>query len=80
MKANQLLKTIQTKVENWDERSQFKIAGVGNLSISDLETIKLYVEEYIQSGGTSFGSLMDPMGEVKEVLDHYGIVSKYPSW
>lgn len=80
MKTNQLLKTIQTKVENWDERSQFKIAGVGNLSISDLETIKLYVEEYIQSGGTSFGSLMDPMGEVKEVLDHYGIVSKYPSW
>lgn len=80
MKTNQLLKTIQTKLENWDERSQFKIAGVGNLSISDLETIKLYVEEYIQSGGISFGSLMDPMGEVKEVLDHYGIVSKYPSW
>lgn len=80
MKTNQLLKTIQTKLENWDERSQFKIAGVGNLSISDLEIIKLYVEEYIQSGGTSFGSLMDPMGEVKEVLDHYGIVSKYPSW
>lgn len=80
MKTNQLLKTIQTKIENWDERSQFKIAGVGNLSISDLEIIKLYVEEYIQSGRTSFGSLMDPVGEVKEVLDHYGIVSKYPSW
>lgn len=80
MKTNQLLKTIQTKIENWDERSQFKIAGVGNLSISDLETIKLYVKEYVQSGGTSFGSLMDPVGEVKEVLDHYGIVSKYPSW
>lgn len=80
MKTNQLLKTIQTKLENWDERSQFKIAGVGNLSISDLETIKLYVGAYIQSGGTSFGSLMAPMGGVKEVLDHYGIVSKYPSW
>lgn len=72
-KEMKLLQLIESKKANWDERSQFKIGKVGNLSVSDLDTIELYVKEYVASRGLDFGGMMDPMGEIKEVLDAYGV-------
>ena len=50
--------------------------GVRNLSVSDLDSIELYAETYIANGGTGFSGLMQPMGEVKEVLDRCELVEK----
>lgn len=70
-KAHELLKEIEKKRRNWDERSQFKIKGVGNLSCSDLDIIQLYTETYIQSGNLM--ALMRPLGGVAQVLKAYDI-------
>lgn len=70
-KAKELLQVIEKKKDSWDERSQFKIKGVGNLSRSDLDTIQLYAETYIQSGNLS--ALMRPLGGIAQVLKAYGI-------
>lgn len=78
--AVSLEKDILDLRDNWDERSSFSLRGVGNLSRSDLDTLSLYVEYYEKSGGTSFNGLMDPLGEVKEVLDKYGITVVSYGW
>lgn len=70
-KAHELIQEIEKKRKNWDERSQFKIKGVGNLSCSDLDTIELYAETYLQSGNLS--ALMRPLGGIAQVLKAYGI-------
>lgn len=67
-----LKRDISTKLNNWDERSSFTLKGVRNLSFSDLEDIKMYAEHYEVYG--SFRGLMEPMGQIKEVLDAYGII------
>ncbi|MGU8835686.1 hypothetical protein ACSW8S_20115 (plasmid) [Clostridium perfringens] len=71
--AKVLLKDIDRLKKTWNERSCFKIAGVSNLSCSDLETIKLYAETYINNMCYGFGDLMKPMGSIKAVLDKYNI-------
>lgn len=63
-----LIEDIEMAIENWDERSQFTLAGVKNLSISDLDTLKLYAEEY-----NGF-NLLEPMGDIREVLVRYNII------
>ena len=40
--AVELLSTIRSKKEAWDERSSFKIKRVSNLSSSDLDTLEMY--------------------------------------
>lgn len=70
--ANTLINDINKKKESWNERSQFKLKGVGNLSVSDLDLLELYAQTYITNGG-SFTGLMEPFGEIKEVLDAYGV-------
>lgn len=67
--AKKLIRDIEKKKEKWDEMSMFKIKGVKNLSVSDLDTIVLYAETYIKNG--SFRGLMRPVGGVLEVLDAY---------
>lgn len=74
--AEKLIKDIDKKIRNWDERSQFKIKGVSNLSRADLDQMKLYAEFFIRNGG-SFSGLMKPMGSLKEVLDAYGITEEF---
>lgn len=73
--AVKLIKEIESKRNTWDERSQFKIKGVGNLSPADLDQIEFYAEAYINSGGLGFQGMMDPLGGPKEVLDAYGLKS-----
>lgn len=75
--AQKLLKDIDSKLSNWNERSQFRLKGVGNLSRADLDTLTLYAEAYIRSGGYGFPGLMEPRGSIKEVLDKYGVTSSH---
>ena len=70
--AEKLIRDIDKEIENWDERSQFKLKGVGNLSFSDMDILKLYAETCIRTG--SFRGLMEPRGEIAKVLSKYGIV------
>ena len=73
--AQELLKDIEKRMNNWDERSQFKMKGVGNLSFSDMESIKLYAQEYLRQG--NINNLMTPLGGVGEVLFKYGIKKSF---
>lgn len=66
--AVELLSTIRSKKEAWDERSSFKIKRVSNLSSSDLDTLEMY-DRY----GTYQGRLMQPYGGVGDVLKEYGL-------
>ncbi|HHW79627.1 MAG TPA: hypothetical protein GX742_02360 [Acholeplasmataceae bacterium] len=71
MNAKQLLKDIQEKFMNWDERSQFKMKGVGNLSVADMDSLELYAKEFIKMG--NIDHLMEPLGGKGKILAMYGI-------
>lgn len=82
IKMNNALKLkadIAKSIANWDEYSQFTLKGVRNLSMSDMNILEMYADNYIQNGCTSFSGMMDPLGEIKEVLDAYGVKSLYNS-
>lgn len=64
-KKDQLLKDIEKKKDNWDERSCFKMKGIGNISKADLDTIELYAKK------DGIG-LRKPLCKVGEVLAKYG--------
>lgn len=69
--AKKLIKDVDKKIDNWNERSQFKMKGIGNLSFSDMETLKLYAEEKLRYG--NINNLLKPMGNIAEVLKTYNI-------
>ncbi len=71
--AKKLIMDIDKKFNGWDERSCFKLKEVKNLSVADMEVLKLYAETYIQSGGQGFPGLTEPKGSIKEVLVKYGL-------
>lgn len=75
--AEKLLRDIEKKILNWNERSMFRLKGVGNLSRADLDSLELYAQTYIRSGGYGFPGLMEPRGSIKEVLDKYGVTSSH---
>lgn len=75
--AEQLISDVENKIRNWDERSMFKIKGVGNLSRADLDSILLYSETFIRNYG-NFSGLMSPMGSVAEVFQKYRIEVEDP--
>lgn len=77
--TEKLLKTIQEKKSNWNERSTFTIKSVRNLSISDLDILELYCTEYLNSGEKHFGGLSFPLGSIKDVLDKFNIGVKEKS-
>lgn len=62
---------IQTKLSTWDECSSFTLAGVTNLSRSDLNTLMMCCDFYDKYGDLSsfryFGK------EISAVLDKYSI-------
>lgn len=65
---NALIEDIDMAKENWNERSQFSLAGVKNLSASDLDTLELYAKEY------NGYNLMEPMGNIKVILKKYNVI------
>lgn len=70
--AQQLINDANGKLGG-TEANTSELKGVKNLSVSDLETLILYAESYIQSGGYGFNGLMEPLGEVGQVLGKYGL-------
>ena len=44
--AQKIIKDINKKILAWNERSQFTIKGVKNLSRADLDSLVLYAETY----------------------------------
>jgi hypothetical protein len=74
--AVKLIKDIDKKKSNWNERSHFKIKSVGNLSVSDLDALELYATQYIsnaQKGRAGFKGLMQPRGRIEKVLSKYDL-------
>lgn len=71
--CKKLFTDIETQKKNWNERSQFCIAKIGNLSNSDLDSLMLYASNHVSNGGKSFGNLIEPMGNLKKILDAYDI-------
>ena len=79
-KAQKLISDVKKKVSQM-EYNTVTFAGVRNISRSDLDSVEMYAEEFINSGGYSFGSFMEPRGEIKQILDKYGvIVETSTSW
>lgn len=74
MRGTELLEDIKSLRDNWDERHNFTLAGVSNLSPADLCTIELYTKTYLKFG--SFTNLMKPLGAVAEVLKKYGVIDR----
>lgn len=78
--AEKLVKEVTNKIRN-SEYNTVTMKGVRNLSRSDLESAVMYAETYINSGGYSFTGLMNPVGNVKELLDKYDVkVTNDYSW
>jgi hypothetical protein len=72
--AQKLIRDVQSAIDRWNERSQFKMKGVTNLSRSNLDVIELYARQLIHSGGYNFSGLADPLGGVAQVLQKYGLM------
>ena len=73
-KANKMLRDIQSKIDSWNERSQFTLKGVHNLSRSDMDSIIMYGTAIINFG--NYSCYMEPRCEVRDVLCAYGLASK----
>lgn len=72
--ADTLIKDITKKINFWDERSNFTLKGIRNLSMSDLDMIKFYANNYAKYGNvTNYGEFMKPLGDIAEVLKAYDI-------
>lgn len=71
--CEKLIKDIENKIEKWNERSQFSIKGVKNLSRADLDTLVLYADTMKDTG--SLYGLMEPLGSIKEILQKYNILA-----
>lgn len=75
--ATKAIKDVETKIKSWNERSNFTLKGVKNLSMSDMETIKYYSEVAIKNIGFGypiFHGIMEPLGSLKEVLEKYNLI------
>lgn len=74
-KAKKLIADVQKKIDNWNERSQFTLKGVGNLSKCDMDTLVFYSEWLIKNNGYGFDGLMEPRGSIREVFEKYEMVA-----
>lgn len=73
--SNKLKKEIETKILKWNERSQFKLKGIGNLSMSDLDTLVFYADNAIQYPDDPEKGLLPLIGGLREIFISYGILS-----
>lgn len=76
LQAKILKKDIKEKIDNWNERSSFAVKGIKNLTVSDLDTLELYADEMIKSGGNGFYGLSKPLGNIRQVLVKYGLLDQ----
>lgn len=66
-----LISDVNKKIDNWNERSQFTVKGVRNLSRSDMDDL-LMAAEYFQLGYSDFCLY----GDTLKVWKAYGL----PTW
>ncbi len=67
--VEKLKKDVQVELMYWDERSQFTLAGVTNLSKSDMDTLLLYCDTWLTNGNVN--SLMPLRGNLLDVWNKY---------
>lgn len=75
--AQKLIQDIKVKKAKWNERSQFVIRRVTNLSMSDMDALILYAETIIKNGYYT-GLLMKPLGGVGAVMKKYELLENDP--
>ena len=76
--AKKLKKDIETKISKWNERSNFSLKGIKNLSRADLDTLDLYANYIINYGSYIMAPspLMQPLGDIEKVLEKYQCLEK----
>ena len=67
-----LMDDIEKCRRDLNEKTSFTLDGVDNLSMSDLDTLDIYAESYINKG--SYSGLMKPLGDIRKVLEYYGLL------
>lgn len=70
-KLEKLLKEIEKKKYNWNERSMFTLRGHKNLSMSDLDVLILYADMQLRLGNVQ--GLMRPVGPLRDILEGCGM-------
>lgn len=67
--VEKLRKDIYKKIDDWDERGQFIIENIRNLSLGDLHTLLVLCDEY-ESTGSLNGVILNKVE--KTILKRYG--------
>lgn len=60
---------VNKKLDNWNERNQFALSGVKNLSLSDMETL-LYFCDIYEVSKTLGGIIIN--NDMRTILKKYG--------
>ena len=71
--AKKLQKDIDSAFNKWNERSQFKLGGIGNLSKSDLDILSDICDVVINSDGTETPRGSYHNTEIEKVAKKYGV-------
>lgn len=69
--AKKLITELQTKINNWDQKSLFAIKGIRELAYSDLDSAMMYAKRVIEKGGLD--GFVPPFGKTKDLLAAYGL-------
>lgn len=69
--AQKCIEAMEKKI-NTMEHSLVTVKGE-KLSRADVETVKMYAESYLRSGGSSWNGLMEPFGSIAKVLESFGL-------
>lgn len=68
--VKKLRRDINKKLSNWNEKSSFTLGGVKNLSLSDMDTLLMFCDEYEKTGSLATFIMND---EAKIILKKYGM-------
>lgn len=69
--ARKLKEDIGKAILRWNERSMFRLKGIGNLSRSDMDLLDFFADHYLRNGNVR--DLL-AYGGVKQVLEAYGLL------
>ena len=69
LNVTKLRNDVNKKLDNWNERSQFTLSGVKNLSLSDMETL-LYFCDIYEVSKTLGGIIIN--NDMRTILKKYG--------
>ena len=71
--ANKLIEDLQKKMKNDDYRTM-SVRGIRSVSKADLDTAIIYAKAFIKHDGDGFYGLIEPTGNVKELLIKYRLI------